>query len=637
MTSYYVAGQPVRLGKILGEGGEAVVKMGDTSNACFAYKLYKPGASPVVMQMRARKIQQALQRKLPDCVYGPLAPVTDKPKNGSVVGFKMRLFPDGYLNLEDLADRAIWTSFKLSQRQIVRLFINIHNLLAELHQQGVVVGDLSSMNVQFHPEQLSILACDVDSWQFGADTPGLIGTMDFLAPRQYNKDLETGQHPFLPEDDWWAYTINLFRSLLRIHPFREGKTGLPLTSDRVLAGLHVLNPALPYPPPRVALPLLALPDTLLAFFKRIFDEQRVEQFPAALLEQLDKGWVTCSAHQDGVYVYARERAECPHCAKDRSVPDLAALTKPLANAVVFNLIYEASAPRRVLFAKVVGANPQSIFMLCVDYQDNLSMICLTTTGQAREMPLQIKFVPGQSYDANADTLMITDKETVTLFDLHSGQMTYRFTSETYARHTVAALGTVPIWLIGASMVRGEVFYGQLHHKELMPLSYGNVWFTAHSQEAQDVVVGFTNLLGRYRWFVYQAGLFHELPAVTTAPHEFLVDWRVSITGDNFAIMRRLQNPQDVGRSVVNFYQKTAHIGEMTLPAEQFTGLPALGDSLLYPTEGGILRMKPTDPPAILPGTENVPANSFLLAVQQHNESHLFVVNEANASVYQVTR
>ena len=242
--SYFVNSKPFKAGKTLGEGGEAVIKTDDRSSPDFAYKLYKAGASDYVSQLRQRKIEEAIRRNLPPNVYGPITPITDARNGGDIVGFMMRRFPEGYLNIEDMADKSVWTNFSLSQQDIITIFLNLHQLLTQLHASGVVVGDASSMNFQFHPESLEVLACDVDSWQFGADTPCVIGTMDFLAPRQYNLDLETGQHPFKPADDWWGFTVNLFRSLMRVHPFREGKTGIPLTSDRVMQGLHVLNPDL---------------------------------------------------------------------------------------------------------------------------------------------------------------------------------------------------------------------------------------------------------------------------------------------------------------------------------------------------------------------------------------------------------
>lgn len=633
----YVNGKPIKLGKTLGEGGEAIIKLDDAPGTRLAYKLYKPDANDFVARLRTKKIHEAIRRALPGNVYGPIAPVMDKTKNGQVVGFQMRLFPDGYLNLEDLADKSIWESFGLSQRSVVTICLNLYDLIAQIHRRGVVVGDASSMNFQFHPKTLEVIACDVDSWQFGDDTPCVIGTMDYLAPRQYNKDLDTGQHPFLPEDDWWGFTVNLFRSLTRVHPFREGKTGVALTSDRVMLGLHVLNPSLPYPPTRVALPLTALPDRTLALFRQIFEDKRIKQFPRDELTWLQAQWVSCPNHGGQAYVYAQDRPECPHCAKDRTVPDLMQAPAQIAHAVLIQKVFQPGVERRVWFARAVGSTTQSLLMLCSDAAGDLVALWLDASGSVRETRLQAKFAPGQHYDANDMHILIAENGAVRLYHTDSGGLAHQVETQTYRRRPVAALASQPIWLIGASMVRGEPFYGQMHHREIMPMSYGNVWFTAGAYGEKDLIVGFTNLLGRHRWFVYVDGLYHDLPDVRTGDQEYMLDWRVVFDEISFAVIRRMQNVQESAYVIANLYEKTQHRHEAILPADQLVGMPALRNSLLYPTEHGILRLAAGQSPAILPGTENVAQTNLLLAVREGNVGHLYVIDEMSGAVYRATR
>lgn len=630
---YYVNGRAVKLGRTLGEGGEAVIKMDDTPGSRLAYKLYKPDATITLTQLRQRKITEAIQRNLPDNVYGPIAPVTDQPKRGSIVGFQMRLFPDGYLNLEDLADKAVWDNFGLSQRRIVTIFLNLHNLLTRLHSLGVVVGDASSMNFQFHPSRLDVIACDVDSWQFGDDTPCVIGTMDYLAPRQYNKDLETGQHPFLPDDDWWGFAINLFRALTRLHPFREGKTGVPLTSDRVMMGLHVLNPALPYPPTRVALPLTSLPDRKLAFFRQVFEDRCIAAFPSDMLTWLQSQWIECPEHGHET-VYAQGRPMCPHCAKDRSVPDL---SQAPAAVITIEQVYRPAVERRVLFAKAVGRDVQQLCMICTDSTSQLRAVWLDVSGSARDVSLQAIFKPGQRYDVNPQHILIADGGSVRLFNAADGSLLHQLETQTYMHRPIAALATAPFWLIGASMVRGELFYGQMHHKSIMPMSYGNVWFTASAYGEKDIVVGFTNLLGKQRWFVHVDGLFHELPEVETQRDEFLMDWQVIFDESSFAIIRRIQNPQESTQVVADLFDKRHHRHREAMPADGLHGLPALRNSLLYPTEHGILRVSPGQGASVLPGTEAVFSTNLLVAVREGSVGHLYVIDETSSAVYRVTK
>lgn len=636
MTDYFAAGKRVRLGQVLGEGGEAVVYLDDNDHR-YACKLYKPGASAFVTDLRAHKIDLALRHNLPDVVYGPVMPITNKQKHGHIVGFKMRLFPDGYLNLEDLADRSVWTNYGLSQRSITTIFKNLHALVAELHASDIVVGDFSAMNFQFHPQTLAVIACDVDSWQFGADSPCVIGTMDFLAPRQYNKDLDSGQHPFLPEDDWWGFTVNLFRSLLRVHPFREGKTGIARTADRVLQGLHVLNPALPYPPVRVALPLTSLPDRTLALFKQIFAEQHISEFPADELAWLADQWVVSTHYPDIEVVYARERSECPHFARDRSVPDLTRVTV-LPDMVNITEIYAPTQPRRVVFAAAVGVGVQDLIVLGVDASGGLVAVRVDHKRVVHEFMLPIRFAPGQHYSVSADSILVADANgQVQVFDTADGELKHEFETQTYMGRPVTALATEPIWLVGAAMVRGERLYGQLQQQTLMKLTYGNVWFTASQFDGNDIVVGFTNLFGTYQWFAYVDGLFHELRVVKTEPGAVLLDWRVVFDGAEFAIIRRVETQSGSSKVTVDLLAKSQHLGSELLPVDRLEGLPALRSSLLYPTENGVLRIKPGQTAAVLPGTESVSPASLLVAVREGADGHLHLVDETTSTIYRVTR
>lgn len=652
MTDYvYVNGQRLRLVKTLGTGGEGQVFEDETGQAV---KVFTDKASPSVTRLRQRKIQAASntpQIRKPNKfdVYKPDALSTDD--NGMFNGYQMRKFPPGIVMMGDLSTTDTWEAYRVNQASVIHVFRNLHDMLTTLHltrvdptkplspENCVVIGDLSGVNVGFNAQtgDYMVIGCDVDSWQFGAQAPCIIATLDFLTPRLYDvDDLSTMQHPFLPEDDWWAYTINLFNSLFRFAAFRKPQPNT-MTPDLVRAGQHMLAPGAKHPSlRRIALPLKSMPDRLLEVFLDIFNDKRVDgPFPLDVLEWTLEHFEECHNHQPIFYVFARERGDCPHCARDAEIPDLTQIEIDIGMKIVE--ILALANNRRILFTKsIIDGRRQRLFILDTDTSGQMHCVWMEAAGITKEVTVPIAYQPGMTFDVNNQYLLVTESNgTAHLFNIAVREVfatnsagkappIVDFPVGTYTNRPVVALGEgTPSWLLGNTMEKGEIIHRQMFSETIMNMTSPiTTWFTAFSHTDDNIVVGFEDVIVRdesgsaesyTQWFAIIKGQFHQLN-LPRSRGTTLVDWRVVADRNSFAIVRLLQESGGSPLVDVDVYENAKPLFRMPGFA---TGQRLQGEGVLlnrrfaYPTEDGILMMDGKKDPYILQGTETVSPASRL--------------------------
>lgn len=294
----FIANTRVRLvdGDLLGEGGEArVFRWKDQ-----AVKVFHPVDPKDAVAVRARALKlEKLQRfpaRLPPGVIAPKAPVVDQ--RGQVIGFTM----DALERVED-ASRLSQRKFRsagLDNLAVQRHFAALRDLVAALHRQGVVVGDLNDGNVLVQPATGRTFLIDADSLQLGG-LPCAVAHERFLDPRLYGVDLASAPR-FDEGSDWFAFAVMFFASLLYVHPFGGTHATLPTPLRRAEARHSVLKPDVTLP--RVAAPWTTLSDDALHYFAGHFDDVRRAPPPDGLFSQR---WTTCRCG----LVHAR--AACPGC------------------------------------------------------------------------------------------------------------------------------------------------------------------------------------------------------------------------------------------------------------------------------------------------------------------------------------
>jgi hypothetical protein len=616
---------PVTMGSLLGSGGYAQVYAGTGDYTTSAFKVWLPTAYPseADYQLAVKKVMHAIKTPLPRNAYKPLQVITDR--HGRVKGFRMDQYPLGYIPIDSLADRLIWEAYDFNQSHVVRVFLNLHDYHTELHEVDALVGDGNPNNFDFLPTaaELPILGGDIDAYHFGPNMPSTAGQVNFVAPTQYGllpDRLRPIKTPALPNptgaytaaDDWWTFMINFIRSLFRIDPYKpKPDEADERHTDMVMAGLHVLNPSRPYPPIRNALPLRSVADKYLNFFASALSAKQVPMVPRGLLEGILDDFLVCSNHPVPM-VYSRSRNECPHCAKDRTIPAFT-VNIEFANFVI-KLVFQPDSQRQTVFAKTVQLSLSEQAIVIISRQGNKMLVTyLGSKGVLTESALPCSFSPTQSYSANGKYVAVGEGAKVTLYS-PSGAVVSTFHTETYMKNPVFGLtADKPMWMIANGLTSGEDFLGRMLPQLILNLQYGNVWFD--SSPFADVTVGFINWLNGYEWFVIR-GQTRTAIDLPFQPGEFISKWRVIFAPDGFAIARRSQVRQQAEETKVTvfdtnlkrLYEETF---ASTIPLESFA---LANGTLLVSTESGVSRREAKGTGmALMAGTENV-TTARILAV-----------------------
>lgn len=304
----------LRRARPVGQGGEADVY--DVGGGV-ALKVFKPETHPdfagdAGARDAARLRLDEQQRKLPAFpaglparVVAPVELATDG--RGRVAGYAMPLV-DGAEPLVRFGDRA-FRQAGVPGARVLALFRDLHATVGALHGAGVVIGDFNDLNVLVRGAEAHLV--DADSFQFGA-FPSRAYTERFVdpllcAPGEARPRL---CRPYVPDADWYAFTVLLLRTLLFVDPY--GGVHRPADpaarvkpGERPLRRISVFHPEVRYPKPAERPEIL--PDDLLHHFHRVFGGDDLRgPFPRALLEGLR--WTRCTACRAE---HLRDR--CPHC------------------------------------------------------------------------------------------------------------------------------------------------------------------------------------------------------------------------------------------------------------------------------------------------------------------------------------
>ncbi|HEX7484495.1 MAG TPA: hypothetical protein VF281_05100, partial [Candidatus Saccharimonadales bacterium] len=314
MTSVILNGRHVRLQSdmAIGKGGEADIFKLDATTVL---KLYKQPSDPdyignVAAQLGAKaRITEhqfklpAFPGRMPSEVVAPTT-LAYNTTGDKVIGYTMP-YVDGMEVLMRLSDRQYREIGGIDANQVVAIFRQLHQTVAALHAQRVVIGDFNDLNVLVNDKAIRIV--DADSMQFGRFQCHTF-TNRFVDPLRCDTKTLTLDRPHNEQSDWYAYFIMLLHSLLYVGPYggvHRPKNGKRLQFDaRVLARLTVMNDSVIYPKP--AMPLQTLPDEVLGYMQSVFEQDKREVFPLHLLDGLR--WTTCATCG-----FTHARSVCPSC------------------------------------------------------------------------------------------------------------------------------------------------------------------------------------------------------------------------------------------------------------------------------------------------------------------------------------
>lgn len=291
MTTVFLSGKPHRLEDkdLLGQGGEGrVYRSGDR-----AIKIFLAPSNE-----RGRKLR-AFPAQLPPRVVGPIELAVDD--KGDIVGYAMRRL-DGAIDAFRMAQRK-WREASMRAGEVVRVYGEVAQTVAQLHARGVVVGDLNDGNVVLTRTSPGFTPwlIDADSMQLPGH-PCVVAHERFLDPRLYGVDL-TKNAALSKESDWYALAVLLFASLVCLHPYGGAHPSHPTMLRRAEARHSVLRGDVKLPASAFRPDVLS--DDALAYFEGVFERDLRAPLPARLL---DARFVACSCGVE------HARTSCPVCA-----------------------------------------------------------------------------------------------------------------------------------------------------------------------------------------------------------------------------------------------------------------------------------------------------------------------------------
>lgn len=330
MSRYaYAGGSPLALGAAVGSGGEATVYavLGSPAQAA---KIYH---QPTSLRAAKLRVMQANPPRDPSAdtehpsIAWPLGLVYDS--GGTPVGFLMPRFPGGsfrplleFYNPQTRLEHAPGFTWAY----LLRTAANLAAVVAALHAQGTVVGDLNESNLLVNRSALVTLI-DCDSMQVtGQDGTVFrcpVGKPEYTPPELQGVDFSRVDR--VPAHDLFGLAVLVSLLLLEgVHPFQgvwQGAGDPPTLEANIAAGRCPYVGAPDLRPPPYALPFQILPPAVQDLLRRCFGPGATDPAarpPAAewkaVLAAAADDLATCPINPQHRYS-THLGTDCPWCAR----------------------------------------------------------------------------------------------------------------------------------------------------------------------------------------------------------------------------------------------------------------------------------------------------------------------------------
>lgn len=209
---------------IITEGGEG--KIYDYSKDQII-KIFK--ADKVDMKVKERKVENLTKMSnLPPEVIAPIEAVSVK---GKFAGYIMKRISNAE-EVRMLSNNKYIKANGVKLDRILEIVTKIANVLEQLHNMGIYIGDLNDQNILFDKSN-NVYFIDVDSWSVGQDRCSV--AMDkFKDPKLQGDQFNEGT-------DNYSFTILAWNMITRIHPFAGTITPDMSITERMERGISVIN------------------------------------------------------------------------------------------------------------------------------------------------------------------------------------------------------------------------------------------------------------------------------------------------------------------------------------------------------------------------------------------------------------
>jgi hypothetical protein len=431
----------------------------------------------------------------------------------------MPLLPQGTLPFKKLSNPHYASQQKLPFAGIVQLYQQVNHTLSQIHNQGIVVGDLNDHNLVFHPDTLTGTApantlpaywIDVDSYQFDG-YPCSVALETFLDPCLYHAGDLSARPVFSQGNDWYAYLVLLVKGLLGVHPYGGVLSGYNSLRQRAEEAKSILTPCLIYP--GSARPLETLSDELLNHIHTVFDKRQRPPFPASLLNTFAASLVTCS--HCGLS-YSSQRRGCPGCSSRTQVTLPANSTA--TDACVVTTIYQGEGDIRHLTVLPTGR------ILFIVQKDDGYFLVQAGAGGILSQQFLFRGHTSYSFQFIGMTLAVGDGDgSLLVLQLDPLKQLARLETGLFlGLPVVAASGAALYRLAGGYIMRGQVgtagfvegIVGDARLKQTM------LWGAGRGER----IAGMYRLLDQHRFFlVDDTGRINAIEGALLPPKSRLLD------------------------------------------------------------------------------------------------------------------
>ncbi|MBM4402474.1 MAG: hypothetical protein FJ044_04480, partial [Candidatus Cloacimonetes bacterium] len=507
--------------EVIGAGGEGTI----FGKGGVAYKIYdKP------TRQRAEKLSAFLSLgvTIPPEVVAPQELVYDTG-GGRVIGFTMRLLPSGLQVLETLTNRKHRETSGVSTRDVTDIFIRLHQVLDTLHPGGIVVGDLNYLNELCRKTDLAMI--DADSYQFGS-FPCPVATPRCLDPRLYGVDLSL-RPVFIPNDDWYAYLVLLFNSLLLTHPYGGTHRGLRTILLRAQAKVTVLDSSVIYP--NIAYPQEVVSDDLMHLFAETFAKGRRGKPRLDLLTEYRAVLIGCPTCR---LWYPHQRKKCPGC---QALNQLAQrMQKVVRGARAIELLV---TPGNISSFKLIGA---TMYAVTVE-QGKAVLYIKESLAKAKRMEL-FKATTDARYDFFGNYMVVCEEPyaknpKLLIFDIAGTKPVSVVKTVTQCfgnRGAIFRCSATHLYrvLTGGTIVRGDIRGRNLVDETVGTGMDSQTWLDAASDPGQEIAFGFYRVFKKHEWFLIRDKRQYRVGIPALEVDETMTDRTIRFSASSLVLLRK---------------------------------------------------------------------------------------------------
>lgn len=213
-------GTPVVIGDRIGRGGEGTVYT-VTNATRLALKLYHEHVAE--REHHLKSLIKATRHGASSAVAWPKRRVVDQSK--ATVGFLMEAFRDARPIHELYTPLSRRTCFPAADDAFLkRTALNLSRVVARLHDDGFIIGDLNHSSVLVLPNA-TVRLVDADSFPLAPDFICRVGTPEYMSSDLQGADLNHASRS--PRHDMFALSVLIYQLLFNgRHPF-AGYGGRP--------------------------------------------------------------------------------------------------------------------------------------------------------------------------------------------------------------------------------------------------------------------------------------------------------------------------------------------------------------------------------------------------------------------------